>query len=174
MRAVIFLDPTQAVPHLPPRMNDGPSGTLDTDEARVRHVLIRELETISVYEALARAADAPDVRAFFEHLAKEEKEHVAEATWLLRQLDKGQDADFQRNFSTAHFKGEVSSAPDAPAQPAAGAPSSEGVQKADLRRPYIPEDYRLPQNAHRTMYALPAPQTEYTGVFTVGPLKTRR
>ena len=152
-------------------MNDGPSGTLDTDEARVRHVLCRELETISVYEALARQAQSPDVRAFFEHLAQEEKEHVAEATWLLRQLDKGQDADFLKEYSTAHFSGQVPSTPSA--QNTANAASAT-VQKADLTRPYIPEDFKLPHNAHRTDYALPAPQTEYTGEFPVGPLKARR
>jgi hypothetical protein len=149
-------------------MNDAPAGTLDTDMARVRLVLTRELETISVYEALARAAESPDVRAFFEHLADEEKEHVAEATWLLRQLDPRQDADFGKTFSTAHFRGE---APSTTAQPPA---SPEPIGQADLARPYIPEDHPLPGEPHRTLYALPAPPGPMGGAFTVGALKKRR
>ncbi len=173
-------------------MTDAPPGTLDTDKARVRLVLTRELETISVYEALARQASAPEVRVFFEHLAQEEKEHVAEAVWLLRQLDSGQDADFQKSFSTAHFEGQVSSSPSS--QPAAPGNGGQGIttsptaatarpssnngaaqaQSADLKRPYIPEDYKLPGNPGALLHALPAPQTEITGTFTVGPLKRRR
>lgn len=172
-------------------MTDAPAGTLDTDKARVRLVLTRELETISLYEALARQASSPDVRVFFEHLAQEEKEHVAEAVWLLRQLDADQDADFQKNFSVAHFAGQVpSSGPGtqgaggggpgittsptaATAQPSNGK-ASEQAQRSDLARPYIPEDYKLPGSPGATLYALPAPQTQVTGSFTVGPLKRRR
>jgi hypothetical protein len=129
--------------------------------ARVRLVLVRELETISVYEALAREAETPDAKAFFEHLAKEEKEHVAEATWLLRKLDAHQDAHFQKQYSGEHFRGESAAAtPPAIAPPAAA--------------PYIPEEHRLPSDPGRALYALPAAPSPTSGAFTVGALKQRR
>ncbi|HLM45051.1 MAG TPA: ferritin family protein, partial [Myxococcaceae bacterium] len=71
-----------------------PDNDLSTDVALVRRVLARELETINEYEAFAQAASNPEVRAFFAHLAAEEKEHVAEATQMLRMLDSAQDTHF--------------------------------------------------------------------------------
>jgi hypothetical protein len=153
-------------------MAHGPSSTLDTDAARVRLVLIRELETISVYEALAREASSEDARAFFEHLAREEKEHVAEATWLLRRLDRAQDADFLKPFSAEHF-GPRAPAPVVETAPAATARSDD----ADLRpgaKPFIPESHRLPSDPRRTVHALPAAQGTSSGAFTVGNLKQQR
>lgn len=135
-------------------MAEGPKTTFETDVARVRLVLMRELETISVYEALAREAESPEAKAFFDHLAKEEKEHVAEATWLLRKLDGDQDADFQKPYSSEHFQG----APHPPAQP---------------QEPYLTEQHRIPPEPHRALYAMPAPPSPTAGVFTVGPLKRR-
>jgi hypothetical protein len=153
-------------------MADGPSSTLDTDVARVRLVLIRELETISVYEALAREAASEDARAFFEHLAREEKEHVAEATWLLRRLDGAQDADFLKPYSQAHFQPQPT-APVAQIAPAFAARSDD----ADLRpgaRPFIPEGHKFPTDPRRTVHALPAAETTVSGAFTVGNLKQQR
>ncbi|HYV45505.1 MAG TPA: ferritin family protein [Myxococcaceae bacterium] len=82
---------------------------METDVQRVRQVLARELETISHYESLAAAAERPELRAFFLHLAEEEKEHVAEATTLLRRLDAGQELQFGKPFPASHFE-----APEAP------------------------------------------------------------
>ena len=80
-----------------PRPMAGPSDSeLLNDVARIRRVLARELETINEYEAFAQASSSPEVRAFFAHLATEEKEHVAEATQMLRLLDSGQDAHFAK------------------------------------------------------------------------------
>lgn len=77
-----------------------------TDTAMVRLVLARELETINQYEEFARAAATEEARAFFLHLAEEEKEHVAEATLLLRRLDAGQEAHFASpTLHLEHFTG---------------------------------------------------------------------
>lgn len=143
-------------------MTEGPRSTLDTDVAKVRLVLMRELETISVYEALAREAQAPELRAFFEHLAKEEKEHVAEATFLLRRLDPDQGADLDKPLTDSHFAGEpnITAAP----KDVVGSPANTGANSEDLR---------LPADIRRTMYAIPAPPSTSAGAFTVGPLKRR-
>jgi hypothetical protein len=136
-------------------MTDGPRGTFDTDMARVRLVLIRELETISVYESLARDAQGAETKAFFEHLALEEKEHVAEATYLLRKLDAGQETSFQATYTEAHF------------QPAPGAPSQgEASAAPDASLP-------LPTDPRRLLYALPAPASPTAGAFTVGTLRRK-
>jgi len=63
---------------------------MPTDLELVRQVLARELDTINQYEQAAREAQSELIRAFFRHLADEEKEHVAEAIQLLHQLDEGQ------------------------------------------------------------------------------------
>lgn len=124
----------------------------DTDLARIRLVLLRELETINHYEELARAAESEEIRAFFLHLAEEEKEHVAEATYLLRKLDPGQEAHFQKDFSTAHFEGE---APH-PVKPNGGL-----------------QDLRLPADPTKIVSALPASPSPSARPFTVGALRRR-
>jgi hypothetical protein len=123
------------------------SETIDpgTDAARVRGVLTRELETISTYEALARAADGPEVRAFLLHLALEEKEHVAEATALLRRLDADQDGHFRAEYGPGHFQ-----------------PGPE---------PAPPATETLHGHPQRLLYALPAPPSPLGGELTVGSLR---
>jgi hypothetical protein len=150
-------------------MNDGPRGTFDTDVARVRLVLMRELETISAYEALAREAEGPEAKAFFEHLALEEKEHVAEATYLLRKLDATQEGKFQATYSETHFQGRTA-APDASS---AAPPSEPPVPASPAAKPYIPEEHLFPTEPHRALYALPAAPSELAGAFTVGSLKRK-
>lgn len=127
----------------------------DTDLARVREVLMRELETINHYEALARAAEAAELRAFFLHLAEEEKEHVAEATFWIRKLDPGQQAQFAKDFAQAHFDGQapLATPPGKPASPLA--------------------DVRLPSDPREVLHAIPAFPTAAAGALTVGPLKRR-
>ena len=141
-------------------MTDGPRGTFDTDMARVRLVLMRELETVSVYEALAREAQGAETKAFFEHLALEEKEHVAEATYLLRKLDAGQDTKFQSPYGEGHFEPPPPAAP----QPEQQAPTAAAPDNSDLR---------LPSDPSRVIYALPAPASAIAGTFTVGTLKRK-
>lgn len=46
--------------------------------SRLRDVMARELETISMYEAYAEAETDPQMKTLFQHLADEEKEHVTE------------------------------------------------------------------------------------------------
>lgn len=85
------------------------------DLARLRLVLARELETINEYEAHARAASDEKMRAFFMHLADEEKEHVAEAMALIHELDavQAREAD-EVKTDHAHFNGQSATAqPDA-------------------------------------------------------------
>jgi hypothetical protein len=147
------------------------------DIARIRQVLARELETISEYEELARAAESNDVRAFFLHLAEEEKEHVAEATYLLARLDPGQRAQNAKDFSQAHFLGGPGTAPanpDVAPAPAPAPSSSLTVSGADSKDGYIPEGTRLPNDPRRLLHALPAPPSPRAGNFSVGPLKGTR
>lgn len=131
------------------------------DVSRVRLVLMRELETINDYEELARQAESPDVRAFFLHLAQEEKEHVAEATFLIRKLDAGQEQQFQKDFQGgAHFGGAPAAAA-APAAPATPAPSS-----FDLGA--------IPADPRSVLHAIPAAPSANASPLTVGSLKRPR
>src|SRR4051812_9250845 len=120
---------------------------METDVQRVRQVLARELETISHYESLAAAAERPELRAFFLHLAGEEKEHVAEATQLLRRLDAGQELQFLKPFPATHFE---------PPAAARGAQPSPGGPLPDARK---------------ALYATPSPPAPHGGTFTVGSLR---
>jgi len=152
-----------------------------TDMERVRLVLARELETINEYERLAREADSPEVKAFFAHLAAEEKEHVAEATLVLRQLDAKQDAYFVQGIAPGHFEGAPSAAPAGPVAPAAPAP--QPASPAANLGPRPPsgftvgtalEDGRLPPlDPQQVVHALPAAPAPSAAPFTVGSLKRR-
>jgi len=130
------------------------------DVARVRRVLARELETINEYEAFARASSLPEVRAFFSHLAQEEKEHVAEATHMLRRLDAGQEAHFAKGTPPGHFEGAPAPSESPPAP--AAAPALERDSNG-----------RLPLPPQRVLYGLQAPPSQDAGVLTVGSLKSR-
>lgn len=117
---------------------------METDAQRVRQVLARELETISHYEALAAAAERPELRAFFLHLAEEEKEHVAEATAVLRRLDQGQELQFHKPFPASHFAGP------------AAAEAPPGSPLTDPRK---------------ALGAATSPPAPYGDTFTVGSLR---
>lgn len=58
--------------------------------SRLRDVLARELETISIYEAHAEAETDPQMKTLFQHLADEEKEHVTEVYEALLGRDAAQ------------------------------------------------------------------------------------
>ncbi|MFO0728174.1 MAG: ferritin family protein [Myxococcota bacterium] len=60
--------------------------------ARLRDVLARELETISMYERHAEDETDPEMKALFQHLADEEKEHVTETYEALLLRDPAQKA----------------------------------------------------------------------------------
>ncbi|MFN7134345.1 MAG: hypothetical protein ACK4N5_19860 [Myxococcales bacterium] len=105
-----------------------------TDVALVRQTLMRELETINAYEEFASQASSEDVRIFLKHLADDEKEHVAEATALLRALDAVQEQFFQQDVSIEHMKGGHA---DRPASGGAHAPIDRkplGLTVGSLKR----------------------------------------
>jgi hypothetical protein len=141
-------------------MEDALDTSLLADIARVRRVLARELETISEYESAALASTRPEVRAFLMHLAAEEKEHVAEATHVLRLLDPGQDAHFTKPVATGHFQGAA----------AAGAPQPAPPTPAPA--PAAPEPY-MPLPPQRVLHAQQAPPSALAPPLTVGSLKRR-
>ena len=88
------------------------------DLARLRLVLARELETINEYEAHGREASTEKMRAFFKHLADEEKEHVAEAMALIHELDEVQAREANEvRTDHAHFTGESSATRDPSTNP---------------------------------------------------------
>jgi rubrerythrin len=130
------------------------------DVARIRRVLARELETINEYEAFAAAATSPEVRAFFSHLAREEKEHVAEATSMLRRLDAEQEAHFAQGTPAGHFEGTPGAA-SAPPSPPPPAPLADPGLDPTLQ----------PQ---RVLYGLQAPPSSRAAPLTVGSLKRSR
>jgi hypothetical protein len=165
----------------------GPSDSeLLSDVARVRRVLARELETINEYEAHARAASTPELRDFFLHLAAEEKEHVAEAVHMLRLLDAGQEAHFNKSVTAGHFQGATegrpSPAPAAPARapaaeppPSAPAPAEPAGPPARSGRngPAAETPSLLPPE--RVVYGVPAPPpSPGTQPLTVGSLRRSR
>ncbi|WP_375759700.1 ferritin family protein [Corallococcus exercitus] len=148
----------------------GKSDTERSDVARIRAVLARELETINEYEAFAEDSSNPEVRAFFLHLAAEEKEHVSEATHMLRMLDKGQDTHFARPFVPGHFQAAVAGGPAEPALPAA--PPSPVVTQAPpaVGRLTVEPLTNLPPQ--RLIYGVPAPPPSANGhPLTIGSLR---
>jgi hypothetical protein len=143
----------------------GPSDSeLLNDVARIRRVLARELETINEYEAFAQSSAHPEVRAFFAHLAAEEKEHVAEATQMLRLLDGAQDAHFTNPIAPGHFQ-KASGAPPSPPSP----PSPAAAHGSTAGRPAVEPVSTLPP--HRVIYGLNAPPSENAYPLTVGSLR---
>jgi hypothetical protein len=96
-------------------------GSLRKDLALVRRVLARELDTISEYETYSADASHPRLKEFFRHLAREEKEHVAEAKALLDAFDPEQQAmSASVNVDASHFSG----AAPGPAAARAAAPAA--------------------------------------------------
>jgi hypothetical protein len=148
----------------------GPSDNdLLSDVARIRRVLARELETINEYEAFAQASSNPEVRAFFAHLAAEEKEHVAEATQMLRLLDSAQDTHFANPIAPGHFQKAIGATPassPAPSSPPAPAPSGSGPKGTSS----VAESVSL-LPPDRVIYGLNAPPSQNAYPLTVGSLR---
>lgn len=148
----------------------GKSDSERSDVARIRAVLARELETINEYEAFAEDSTNPEVRAFFLHLAAEEKEHVSEATHMLRLLDKGQDAFFTKPFVAGHFQAAVPSAGVTVELPAAEAPAIVGHVPPPVGRMTAEPLTSLPPQ--RLIYGIPAPPPSANShPLTVGTLR---
>jgi len=145
-----------------------PDSDLD-DVARIRLVLARELETINEYEAHARASSHPEVRAFFLHLAAEEKEHVSEAVHMLRMLDSGQNDHFAKPFVPGHFESTSNGGPPAAAHVAEPDAPTVSVNGRNGRLPSEPPTSLPPQ---RLVYGLPAPPPSVEShPLTVGSLR---
>ena len=77
----------------------------EDDLLLVRDVLARELETINSYLRLLRDAKSERVRAFLAHVTDEEKEHVAEALEIIKELDPVQAALLERGSHAARPNG---------------------------------------------------------------------
>ena len=56
----------------------------------LRDILAREISTINNYQSLLSQASSPEVATFVSHILEEEKEHVAEALELIKELDPNQ------------------------------------------------------------------------------------
>ncbi|NBD09152.1 MULTISPECIES: ferritin family protein [Corallococcus] len=148
----------------------GKSDTERSDVARIRAVLARELETINEYEAFAEDSSNPEVRAFFLHLAAEEKEHVSEATHMLRMLDKGQDAHFAKPFVPGHFQSAMGGASSEPAGP--GEEPSPAVSHAPPTVGRIAAEPLTSLPPQRLIYGVPAPPPSANShPLTVGTLR---
>jgi|GEM_PF-1346043 len=144
----------------------GPSDSeLLSDVARIRRVLARELETINEYEAFAQSSSNPEVRAFFAHLAAEEKEHVAEATQMLRLLDSAQDTHFTNPIAPGHYQKAIGG-PPGPSPTQSPEPSNNGPAGG---RPVVEPVSTLPP--HRVIYGLTAPPSQNAYPLTVGSLR---
>lgn len=69
----------------------------------LRDVLARELQTINTYQSQAAQATRPEVKNFLQHILEEEKEHVAEAIEMIKELDTNQAKLMDRG---SHWKPE--------------------------------------------------------------------
>ena len=123
---------------------------LASDPSRVRAALVRALESVTFYEASAAAAGTEEVRAFFTHLASEEKEHVAEAIAVLRTLDPVQDQVFGKEFTQAYFE-----------------------KPLEVPLPAEKTLERLAAHPEHVVHAIPAAPGPVVGQLTVGSLRNR-
>jgi rubrerythrin len=63
-----------------------------SDLMLLRDILAREVSTINNYQSLLSQANSREVATFISHILEEEKEHVAEAIELIKELDPNQAA----------------------------------------------------------------------------------
>ena len=128
-----------------------------SDVALLRTVLSRELETINEYEQFAEMAQEEDLRAFFKHLADEEKEHVAEAMALIN----ARDAVQRKHWDDADIRPEHFIHGKAYPAPEASPPSGADASGAPVPEP-LPIDIGI------------GGQLRPGRKFTVGSLKRKR
>jgi rubrerythrin len=128
---------------------------------RLRAVMARELETINEYEQYAAATADPEIKALFQHLADEEKEHVTEVYEVLKQRDAVQAAWEQGAHVQAIREGAFGDAI------AAGMPKhSHGQEAEEIAPPPAPVSLPAPEPL-----ATPSPQTvRPVPTITVGNL----
>lgn len=91
------------------------------DASILRDIIARECDTVNEYEALAERAASESVRQLVLHLAAEEKEHIAECTRLLAQVDP-LFAELMSKPLT-HALGDLAPAPPPPVAPPVTPPS---------------------------------------------------
>lgn len=110
------------------------------DRALLRKFIARELETINEYERFATLASSPEIKRFFEHVADEEREHVAEGMHELTRLDPRQRTSV--DYHEAHGLEPTRASPAAAVVPAAPEPEpppppAAGDHRAGLLRGYL-------------------------------------
>jgi rubrerythrin len=71
----------------------------------LRDILAREISTINNYQSLLSQASSAEVATFISHILEEEKEHVAEAIELIKELDPNQAALLSKG---SHWKNDIS------------------------------------------------------------------
>jgi len=97
----------------------------------LRLAVIAELDAISFYEQVARAAPSEEARRLFADVAREERTHVGEFLSLLLRLDPGQAEELVRGYrEAAELLGE-SSARSSPVPTGSGLSSSPGAGGGD-------------------------------------------
>jgi|SRR5829696_5312855 len=74
-----------------------------SDLILLRDILAREISTINNYQSLLFQANTAEVATFISHILEEEKEHVAEAIELIKELDPNQAALLTKG---GHWKNE--------------------------------------------------------------------
>jgi rubrerythrin len=82
---------------------------LVSDQQILREILLREIETIHRYQDMLERAGTGDLQRFLAHAILEEKEHVAEALQILRQVDPMQRKALDEDHSE-HFRADGSGA----------------------------------------------------------------
>jgi hypothetical protein len=100
--------------------------------ARLRDVLARELETISIYERHSAEELDPEMKALFQHLADEEKEHVTEVyeALLLRDAAQKEWATTGAHAQALREHRFVASAPKVGEQAASAPPAATAERPA--------------------------------------------
>ena len=128
--------------------------------SRLRDVLARELETISIYEAHAEAETDPEMKTLLQHLADEEKEHVTEVYEALLGRDAAQKKWAESGLhAQAIREGRFSEA-------TAGSPSQAAASPPSV--PAAPAPAMAPASA--AIRSSPAAQAVASSLRTVGSL----
>ena len=72
------------------------TGYFEDDIELLREDLIGELKAINDYQKHIGALKSDEAKRVLEHIRDDEKEHVAELTKLIRQMDETQEAKFKK------------------------------------------------------------------------------
>jgi len=72
------------------------TGYFEDDIELLREDLMSELKAINDYQKHIGALKSDEAKRVLEHIRDDEKEHVAELTKLIRQMDETQEAKFKK------------------------------------------------------------------------------